>query len=246
MTDTDVAVVTGPSSGLGRALVQAFLEKGLTVVGVGRREPESPSSGDCAAYFYIRANVSDALQVMAAFEEIRAVHGRVDILFNNAAIYPKVNFLEESAEAFADALATNLGGVANCCKAALPLMIQQGRGRIYNVGSWADVAPISHSAVYAASKGGLHALTKGIAADTQHIQADLQIHEWIPGHMNTRMSEFTGMDPRICADWAVDIVRRDDASARSCIFMGDREWRPPEPLRLRIKKRMLFWRSTIS
>jgi len=242
MIANKVVVVTGSGAGLGRALVEAFLEQGCIVVGIGRHETEIAQAA--AGYRQIKADVADARQVRAAFDEIRTVYGRVDVLFNNAAVYPRVSFLDESAEAFADALAINLGGVANCCKAVLPLMIQQGWGRIYNVGSWADVAPIGRSAVYSASKGGLHALTKAIAADTLDIVADLQIHEWIPGHMKTQMSDFTGMEPRTCADWAVCIVRRDDASARSCIFEGDREWRPLESLRARIKKRVLFWRST--
>lgn len=243
--DSKVVVVTGPGEGLGRALVEAFVGRGWAVVGIGRREPTTGVQ-DATGYSYVRADVADAREIKAAFEGIGATHGRIDVLLNNAAVYPRVNFLEESAEAFADALAINLTGVANCCKAVLPMMIRQGRGRIYNVGSWADVAPIEDSAAYSASKGGLHALTKAIAADTLKTPADLQIHEWIPGHMNTRMSGFTGMDPRQCAQWAVEIVERDRATARNCIFAGDREWHPPEPLRRRVAKRLLFWRASAS
>jgi NAD(P)-dependent dehydrogenase (short-subunit alcohol dehydrogenase family) len=110
------------------------------------------------------------------------------------------------------------------------------------VGSWADVAPIESSAAYSASKGALHALTRAIAADIGPLGLDIEVHEWIPGHLNTRMSEFTGMDPAVSAAWGLALAREVRADHRSRIYENDREWLPPKPLKQRLKERVLFWR----
>ena len=189
------------------------------------------------------ADVSRIGEVDNAIAEIVELHGRIDFLFNNAAVYPKKNFLEESAQEWLDAICTNLGGVSNCTKAVLPVMVSNGFGRIYNLGSFADLAPIANSAAYSCSKGGIRALTKAIAADIAHLDADIEIHEWIPGHMKTAMSGYTGIDPDISAGWAVDIASgKIRASKKNTIFENDREWLPPQPLRQRLKKKLMFWK----
>jgi NAD(P)-dependent dehydrogenase (short-subunit alcohol dehydrogenase family) len=110
------------------------------------------------------------------------------------------------------------------------------------VGSWADIAPITASAAYSSSKGALHALTKAAAIDIADLGLDIEVHEWIPGHLNTRMSEFTGMDPAISAAWGLALAKGIRPDHRSRIFENDREWLPPKPLKQRLKDRILFWR----
>ena len=100
-------------------------------------------------------DVTDAAAVQQAMQKIVNDSGCIDILINNAAVYPKVNFLKETADEWLTAININLGGVANCCKAVLPHMIQAGTGRIFNVGSFADRGPIPESSAYATSKGCL-------------------------------------------------------------------------------------------
>jgi NAD(P)-dependent dehydrogenase (short-subunit alcohol dehydrogenase family) len=235
-----VVVVTGVNGGLGQALARAFIDAGYRVAGIGRQSGAADSLRNLPSdrFAYAQADLADAGQVAAAFESIERRFGSVDILFNNAAVYPRVGFLEEGASDWAAAIAANVNGVAFCCKAALPIMRRKGRGRIYSVGSFADVAPIPRSAAYAASKGALHALVKGIAADLQGVAGDLQVHEWIPGHMKTRMSEFTGTEPSVSAAWAVAIVQADNASKNGTIFENDREWFPPVGLKQRILRRL--------
>lgn len=241
MLDGKVVVITGAGGGLGKELVKAFLAQGAKVAAVARSgDPfaEQPPAGN---YAYFQADVSDFSQVKSAFDQIATKFGKIDILFNNAAVYPKISFLEESAEQFLAALNSNVGGVANCCKAVLPGMIKNGYGRIYNVGSFADVAPIAKSAVYSASKGALHALTKGIAADLDALNVNIQVHEWMPGHLNTQMSDYTGIDPAVSANWAMSIARSDNASKKNTIFENDHEWVPPKSLKQRIKSKLMFW-----
>ena len=229
------AVITGVNGGLGEALAKVFLEHGMSVAGIGR-QPEPKLSAATPRFSYWRADVADAAQVAAAFAAIHSHFGRIDVVLNNAALYPKVSILEQPPEEWAATIGANVNGVAYCCHAALRLMLMQGRGRIYNVGSFADLAPIPKSAAYAASKGAVRALVKGIAADLQGVNADIQVHEWIPGHLRTRMSDFTGIEPEVAARWCLQIVLADKASKNGSIFEFDREWKPPEGLRRRLMR----------
>jgi NAD(P)-dependent dehydrogenase (short-subunit alcohol dehydrogenase family) len=239
-----VIVITGAGSGLGRALAVGFAERGAMVAGLGRRQPPLSETGALAPsgrFSAHVADVADALAVDQAMREIAARHGRIDVLFNNAAVYPKLGFLEQDAASWMHALAVNVGGAANCCRAVLPIMMRQGAGRIINVGSFADKAPIPRSSAYAASKGALHALTRAIAADLGEAHAGITCYEWVPGHLKTQMSDFTGMPPEACVEWAARIVALPSTGPASRSFEGDREQLPARSLRSRIASRLRFW-----
>lgn len=236
-----VVMITGVGRGLGRELVFAFAAQGCRVVGVARHEDNLQETaslvtdGDFSGHV---ADISSFMQLQAVVENTVSTHGGIDMLFNNAAVYPQVNFVDESADDWARAVAVNVNGVAYACKAVLPVMIRAGYGRIYNIGSFADIAPIANSAAYSASKGAVRSLTKAIAADLQHRNLDIEVHEWIPGHLKTQMSGFTGIDPAIAAGWAVQLAQQPHARTRNCIFENDREWLPPKGLRQRLKDRL--------
>jgi len=242
MLENKVVIVTGVGGGLGRALAQAFVEQGCYVAGIGHRQDslsETAAAVPSDKFSVHLADVADFAAVQAVIEQILADHGHIDLVFNNAAIYPKQNFLDEDPAQWARAMAVNVNGIANGCKAVLPGMIARRYGRIYNVGSFADIAPISCSAAYSASKGAVRSLTKAIARDIEHLDADIEIHEWIPGHLRTRMSEFTGIEPRVAAGWAVQLAMQPHARTRNGIYENDREWLPPKGLRQRVKDRLL-------
>lgn len=245
MLKDKVVVITGAGSGLGRELAKAFCLQGSIVLGVGR-SPESLNAtkdfiGDDKFEPSI-VDVAHASEIQNFVQRTIEKHGRIDIVFNNAAVYPKVNFLSESAEAFAQAVGINVCGVANMCKAVLPSMIEKDYGRIFNLGSWADLGPIADSAAYSCTKGAMHALTKAIAADIADKNVDVEIHEWIPGHLNTQMSDYTGMDPAVAAAWGVDIASRPHASKKNCIFEQNWEWQPPKSLKQKVVSKLLFWK----
>ena len=238
-----VVVVTGAGSGLGRAISHKFAALGSKVVGIGHNQnvvETGQSLGDTYTPFI--GDVSNFGEMQEVFDQVHVKHGHIDILFNNAAQYIKRNFLDESIADWEATIATNINGIAICCKLALPKMIDAGYGRIYNLGSWADIAPIENSVAYSASKGAVHALTKAIAKDISDLGLDIEVHEWIPGHLNTKMSDFTGIDPEISAQWATGLVARVHESKHPRIFENDREWMPPMGLRDRLKNKLLFWR----
>lgn len=239
-----VVVVTGAGRGLGRSLALELANRGYRTIGLARdRAAAERLDGEAAGapLSGLTLDVTDFAAVAKTFNDIRAREGRLDVLFNNAAAYPKVSFLDEPIEDWLAAVTTNLGGVAACCKAVLPGMIEAGYGRIYNLGSWADIAPAPNSSAYSTSKGGLHALTRSIGADIAHLDVDVEVHEWIPGHLNTRMSDFTGIDPAVSAAWGADMIERA-SSKRTTIFENDREWFPPKRLKQRIVDALLLRR----
>jgi NAD(P)-dependent dehydrogenase (short-subunit alcohol dehydrogenase family) len=243
-----VVVVTGAGSGLGRALSLAFCAEGAKVVGLGRslesleQTYASIDSGKQDLFSFYQADVSQWADVQGVIGSAAQALGRIDYLFNNAAVYPRISFLDESAEDFSNAISVNVVGMANMCKAVLPVMLAQKAGRIFNLGSWADLSPIADSAAYSASKGAVHSLTKAIAADIAHHNYDVQVHEWIPGHLNTQMSGYTGIDPALSAAWGLMLTQRKN-DKKNCLFERDQEWLPPKSLKQRIKAKLFFWKK---
>ncbi len=234
-------MITGVGSGLGQALARAFIEQGATVIGVARRQEsltETAALISANSFHGYVADVTDFAAVEAIVKRSVAEHGGIDIVFNNAAVYPRINFVQETPADFARGIDVNVTGMANVCKAVLPVMLSSGHGRIFNVGSFADVAPIAESAVYSASKGAVRALTKAIAADLCEINTEIEVHEWIPGHLKTRMSGFTGLEPEVAAAWGVKLAAMGRARTPSCIFENDREWLPPKGLKQRIRDKL--------
>lgn len=246
MIDKKIVLVTGAGGGLGRELVKIFCDAGAIVIGFGRdinklRDLSIEVNNNRFSYFSV--DVGDFHQVLEACDCVVSEYGRIDILFNNAAVYPKVNFIEETAEEWNRTIDTNLNGVANCIKATLPTMIHNKFGRIYNVGSWADLGAIPHSAGYSCTKGAIHSLTRAIYADIKHLNLDIEIHEWIPGHLRTQMSDYTGIEPSIAAKWALDIVINKNISSKNCLFVNDKEWHPPKSIKQRLMSLLLFWKA---
>lgn len=247
MLKNKVVVVTGAGSGLGRALSAAFCEQGARVIGLGRslealEQTQQSIETNKDLFSFYKTDVGDYKELQKTVGAILNEQGSIDYLFNNAAVYPKVNFMEESADDFAGAINTNIIGMANACKAVLPAMIKNQFGRIYNLGSWADLSPIADSAAYSASKGAVHSLTKAIAVDIAHHNLDVEVHEWIPGHLNTQMSGYTGIDPALSASWGVMLAQRHN-DKKNCIFEQNFEWLPPKSLKQRVLAKLFFWKK---
>jgi NAD(P)-dependent dehydrogenase (short-subunit alcohol dehydrogenase family) len=240
-----IVVLTGAGSGIGRALAIGLTKKGAIVIGLGRHAASlSETSGAIGSdrFSTYVVDVADPKAVTTMVQRVIGQFGRIDVLFNCAAVYPKLGFLDQDAGSWMETLAINIGGVANCCRAVLPHMIRQRAGRIVNVGSFADRTPIPCSSAYAASKGALHALTKAMAADLRDSCPEIVFVEWIPGHINTQMSDHTGMDPSACVDWALNAVVAPRRLSNAMMFVQDREHAPALSRGSRIKAKLMFWR----
>src|SRR5262245_37390377 len=108
-----VVAVTGAGSGLGRALCKVFAAEGFRVVGLGRSSSsleETAAAVGSPNFSWLIADVSDARGTRAVFDRILSTHGRVDILFNNAAVYPRESLLDSDMDEWTGAVRTNLCG----------------------------------------------------------------------------------------------------------------------------------------
>jgi 3-oxoacyl-[acyl-carrier protein] reductase len=187
-------VVTGGSRGIGRATAEAFARAGAAVAfNYSRAEDEAEADAALAALrahggavHAARADVADPDAVAAFFAAVRgALGGPPDVLVNNAAITHDAPLMMTSPDAWDRVVDTNLKGAYLCCRAALRGMIAQRGGRIVNVVSPAAFLGHEGAASYAASKGGLVALTKSLAREVARFA--ITVNAVSPGLVDTQL-----------------------------------------------------------
>ena len=168
--DGRVAIITGGNTGIGRASSLLFAQEGAKVVVAGRDSSkghevvgEVKRSGGEATF--VVTDVSKSTDVRRLVERTVSLHGRIDILFNNAALSPIGNVLTTSEEEWHAVIETNLTGTFLCTKYVVPHMQRQGGGAIINTGSINSVMAMKDEAAYDASKGGVLMLTRATALD---------------------------------------------------------------------------------
>lgn len=238
-----IVVVTGTGSGLGRALAQVFCRKGFTVVGLGRGRATLEQTGtDLDGFVPLVLDVADAAAVTQGFAQLRAQHGPIAALVNNAAVYPHRDFLDESGDSFAATMAVNLGGVVNCSRAALEDMTARGRGRILNVATFADLHPLPSSSAYSVSKGAARIFTRALIADLADRFPGIVISDWMPGMLATGMGIPDGLAPEVSAEWGARLALDCDPALTGSVFEMNREVLPPRGTKARIKEMILMRR----
>jgi NAD(P)-dependent dehydrogenase (short-subunit alcohol dehydrogenase family) len=190
--------ITGGGAGLGRALALGFARDGAKVVILGRTAKTLDEVAALAPAGRIKpvlGDVGQARDVKRMVDEAHAFGGKLDVLINNAAIYPRQAFLDMTPESFDEVMRINVGGTAYGCRYALPGMLQRGYGRILNVGSFAYLGALPTASAYAVSKGGVRPLTKGIACEIDRARyPNVLVNEFIPGEVKTSMST-NGREP---------------------------------------------------
>ncbi|MFC0114708.1 SDR family oxidoreductase [Kibdelosporangium aridum] len=166
---TQVAVITGAGSGIGRAVAVELLEAGYAVVLAGRREDKLRETAALAQgdSLPVPTDVADPDSVRALFEQVRARYGRIDVLFNNAGLNAPGNVGDVSLEDWRRVIDINLTGSFLCAQEAFKLMRDQDPqgGRIINNGSISAHSPRPASPAYTASKHAITGLTKSISLD---------------------------------------------------------------------------------
>ena len=170
--DGRVAVVTGGSSGIGKATVKLFAQAGARVVLANRNRAMGEQvaqslQDDGLDVIAVAADVAAEDSIVHLFAETLDRFGQVDILVNNAGIMPKYPFTEATAEQWDEVQDINLRGAYLCMREAARAMIAAGNGgRIVNISSTSSLVPgVLGNAAYAASKGGMNMLTKSAALD---------------------------------------------------------------------------------
>ena len=173
-----VALVTGASSGIGQATAELLAAHGFTVFGTSRAPRE-----DTRSYTWLPLDVRSDDSVQAAIQSLLAQAGRIDLLVNNAG-YVQFGAIEESSVADAQAqLDTNLLGVIRMLKAVLPVMRQQGSGRIINISSIVGHVAAPHFGLYATSKFALEGLSEALREEVRPFGVSVSLVE--PSYVNT-------------------------------------------------------------
>ncbi len=169
---TGTAVVTGASSGLGRAITRTLLAAGWRVAAAGRREAELAetiaTAGSAAAAMAVQADVSVPESVAGLFGAVERRWGRLDVLVNNAGVFGPGGAVDEiSFDGWQQIVAVNLTGAFLCASHAVRMMkAQRPRGgRIINNGSISAHSPRPRSVGYTATKHAITGLTKSLALD---------------------------------------------------------------------------------
>lgn len=190
-----VALVTGGSRGIGRAIVKALAKEGAKVAFVYRSQQaeaealakEVAEAGGTAQA--IQADVSDPEAPQRVIEQVKqAFGGRLDILVNNAGVIRDTLFVRMSEDDWRTVLGTNLDGTFRFCKAAAELMVfKQRSGRIINISSIAADHVNAGQTNYAASKGAINSLTRALA--TEVAGRNVTVNAIAPGFIETDMSE---------------------------------------------------------
>ncbi len=187
-----IAIITGGGRGIGKAIAIAYAAAGANVVIAARSNAQltqvvntiRDKSGEA---FAVPTDVQIPDEVENLIQKTVERFGRIDILVNNAGVNPRGTFLETTDEQWQQTWQINVMGVVHCCRAALPIMKQQGSGNIINVGSGMGQVGHADLSIYCASKAALHGLTQAIAEEvwTDGIIANVLI----PGPVKTELSK---------------------------------------------------------
>lgn len=181
-TSPRTVLITGAAGGIGRATVKHFADFGWQVIGVDRNEfgEPFPSNG-----LFIQSDISIGENIETIFKRAHAFTGSLNALINNAALQIAKPLVETSVEEWDAVMASNLRSVFLSTKLAFPLFKAAGGGAIVNTSSVHAVATSANIAAYAASKGGLLALTRAIAIE--FAPANIRCNAILPGAVDTPM-----------------------------------------------------------
>lgn len=196
MLEDRVAVVTGGRGGAGRAVCRRFIDEGAVVYAADLTDAGSAGGQDDAPGTFLRLDVTDEDEVVAAISTIEAEQGRLDIVVNAAGIEIEKTVAETTLAEWNRIFAINVTGTFLTCKHALPLLRRSEHASIINFGSYDGYIADPKLAAYCATKGAVHALTKAMAVD--HGPEGIRVNAICPGYIDTPMLEQfypEGVDP---------------------------------------------------
>jgi 3-oxoacyl-[acyl-carrier protein] reductase len=191
MAGKGVALITGGSRGIGRAIALRLAEDGFDVaVNFLSSEKEAvdvmqgvKELGHRAQIY--KTDVSDFESVGRMVDGVKSDLGGITVLVNNAGFYERSDFLDLTAEEWRRTLDVNLTGCFNCAKAVVPDMMKRKKGAIVNISSMLGFKGTSHGAHYAASKAGIIALTKSLALELS--PRGIRVNAVAPGAIETEI-----------------------------------------------------------
>ena len=182
-----VVLITGAASGLGLADAQVLSEQGARVV---MTDIDAVRGADLAAQLgatFLRQDVADEGRWTEVMDIVKAEHGRLDGIVNNAGIAPIADIEATTTDMWRQTLAVHLDGTYFGCRAAIQLMKESGGGSIVNMSSTAALVGIPDYLAYSAAKGGIRAMAKAIAVHCRRAKLGIRCNSVHPGSINTPM-----------------------------------------------------------
>lgn len=207
--DGKVAIVTGASRGIGKAIAQGLAEQGAKVLIASRKqeavdataEEIRQTGAECAA---MACHMGKPEQISALFDKVTELHGRLDVLVNNAATNPFFGPILDADEGIWDkTVDVNLKGCFLASQAAARIMVKQMSGSIINVASIAAFSPPPMQGIYGVTKAGVVALTKAMAKELAG--AGVRVNALCPGLTETKFSQVL-IDTREIYDIALQMI----------------------------------------
>lgn len=196
-----IALVTGSTKGIGKAIAFELAKEGANLVINSRNQSEAEQVGHQihdemgVKTLALRADVSNIEEVKTLMKKTVDYFGRIDILINNAGVFEICPFLQISEDTWDKIIDINLKGTFLCSKLALPIMVKQKSGVIVNMSSMAaKTGGILPVAPYAASKAGIIALTKALARE--FAPYGIRVNAVAPGVIKTKMAESQAEEKR--------------------------------------------------
>ena len=197
-----VCLVTGGTRGIGYAVAEALLRAGDKVAITGTTDDgvvkaeHSLSLIDSGQVTGIVCNVRDASSAELAVRTVVARHGGIDVLVNSAGVGVGAPISDLPLDEWDRIIGTNLTGVFNCCKAAIPHLKTRGGGWIVNISSLASTNPFPGGAAYCASKAGLNAFSDALMQELRY--DNIRVTSILPGSVATG---FSGREPDHGSEW---------------------------------------------
>ena len=214
--------VTGASGGIGEAIAKKFAENGYFVgVGYNTNREKAENLAKEIDGVAVKADVSDEKSVSAAMNDFLLRAGKLDVLVNSAGIaLPIKTLLDTTSEEFDKAFSVNVKGVYNCCKAAIPAMLDGG-GSIINISSMWGVTGGSCEAIYSASKAAVIGFTKALAKE--YAAAGITINCVAPGYIDTPMNDNLSDENKklAIADIPVGRVGEGEDVAKAVFYLAE-------------------------
>lgn len=213
-----VALVTGAAGGIGEATARLLAERGAQVA-LADVDPAVDAVADAIGGLAVRMDVRDAGSVEAGLAAIVARFGALDLLANVAGIFPRATVPETDDALMADVIEINLAGTFRTCRAALPLLAARG-GAIVNIASGAAFRGMPGFSAYSASKGGVTALSRALAAEGA---PGIRVNTVAPGAtaspaVRARAAAAGGMPPGM-ADTPMGRMAEPDEVAEAIAFL---------------------------
>lgn len=214
-----VVLITGASSGIGKASAEHLHNQGFRVYGTTRRDPgEQPAS----AHTMIRMDVDDDDSVEQGIRLIMAREGRLDVVVNNAGIGISGAVEDTSLDEAKAQFETNFFGVLRVCRQILPIMRKQRSGRIINISSVAGLVGVPFNGLYCATKFALEGLSETLRMEVKPYGIHVSLVE--PGDINTAMSEHS---PKTRESASNPAYQANHTAALNIMARDEQEGPPP-------------------